>query len=222
MIYVLEDDSSIRELIVYTLNAHNMSTQGFSIPSDFWGGIESEVPSMILLDIMLPDEDGIKILKKLRKLPMTSGVPVIMITAKNTEFDKVIGLDSGADDYISKPFGMMELVARVKALMRRATSDELDEFRLGDLYICQSRHIVRAGDRDINLTLKEFELLCYLVKNKSVVFTRDKLLDRIWGYEFDGESRTVDVHIRTLRQKLGDSAKFIQTVRGIGYKAGEV
>lgn len=222
MIYVLEDDNSIRELIVYTLNAHNLKTVGFSTPDDFWSAIERDLPSMILLDIMLPVEDGIKILKKLRKLPVTSDIPIIMITAKNTEFDKVMGLDSGADDYIAKPFGMMELVARVNALMRRSAKEELDEFRVGNLYICQSKHIVTANDKNINLTLKEFELLYYLVRNKSVVFSRDKLLDRIWGYEFDGESRTVDVHIRTLRQKLGDSAKYIQTVRGIGYKAGEV
>ena len=170
---------------------------------------------------MLPGEDGISILKKIRNNGRTRKLPVIMLTAKGTEYDKVLGLDSGADDYVSKPFGTMELISRIKALLRRTgNDDEPAEYRRGSLYVCPSKHIVRVDDKDVTLTLKEFELLCFLFKNNGMVLTRDEILSHIWGYEFDGESRTVDVHIRTLRSKLGDAGKYIETVRGIGYKMG--
>ena len=218
MIYCLEDDNSIRELIIYTLNQSGMEAEGFSTPSAFWKAMAQMTPSLILLDIMLPEEDGLQILKKLRSNTGLSRIPVIMLTAKSTEYDKVVGLDLGADDYVSKPFGMMELISRIRALMRRSgTEPAVTEYQLGDLYVCPSRHIVRVGDETISLTLKEFELLCLLIENRGIVFSRDQILNRIWGYHFDGESRTVDVHVRTLRQKLKDCSKYIETVRGIGY-----
>lgn len=222
MIYFLEDDSSIRELVVYTLNNSGMEAAGFAKPSDFWAAMEKQLPKLILLDIMLPEEDGLHILKRLRSSSSTRKLPVIMLTAKGSEYDKVIGLDEGADDYIPKPFGMMELVARIKALLRRTEEKDSEiEYTLGNLYVCPSKHIVKSNGKSITLTLKEFELLCLLMENKDIVFTRDQLLNRIWGYDFDGESRTVDVHIRTLRQKLGESGGFIETVRGIGYRIRE-
>ena len=160
-------------------------------------------------------------LKKLREKSSTMDLPIIMLTAKGTEYDKVMGLDSGADDYIAKPFGTMELISRIKALLRRTGRDDSPvEYRRGELYLCPSKHIVRTGDKDVTLTLKEFELLCLLFKNEGIVLTRDEILSKVWGYEFDGESRTVDVHIRTLRAKLGDSGRLIETVRGLGYKIG--
>ena len=171
---------------------------------------------------MLPEEDGLAILKKLRESPATKRTPVMMLTAKGSEYDKVLGLDSGADDYLSKPFGMMELIARVKALLRRneSAAPKKEEYRLGSLYVSPKEHIVRVGEEDISLTLKEYDLLCFLLKNQGLVFTRDQILSEVWGYEFNGESRTVDVHIRTLRQKLGSCNTLIETVRGIGYKMG--
>ncbi len=170
---------------------------------------------------MLPEEDGISILKKLRSKSDTKDLPVIMLTAKGTEYDKVVGLDSGADDYVAKPFGTMELISRIKALLRRADRRDLHtEYRRGALYLCPAKHIIRVDGRDITLTLKEFELLCLLFENEGIVLTRDEILTKVWGYEFDGESRTVDVHIRTLRAKLGDAGKCIETVRGLGYKIG--
>ena len=178
-------------------------------------------PDLLHLDIMLPGEDGISILKKLRSSRATKDLPVIMLTAKGTEYDKVVGLDCGADDYISKPFGTMELISRIKALLRRTNrSDSQTEYRKGMLYLCPSKHIIRVNDKDIILTLKEFELLCILFENEGIVLTRDEILTKVWGYEFDGENRTVDVHIRTLRAKLGEGGKYIETVRGIGYKIG--
>ena len=221
MIYFIEDDNNIRELVVYTLNNSGMEAVGFGLPSEFWKAIESKIPSMIMLDIMLPEEDGLSILKKLRKLPETKKIPIMMLTAKDSEYDKVVGLDLGADDYVAKPFGMMELIARVKALLRRteAKRDEV-EYTIGSLYVCPGKHIVRVDGNDVILTLKEFEILCMLLKSGDIVLTRDTLLNEIWGYAFDGENRTVDVHIRTLRQKLGIAGDYIKTVRGIGYKIG--
>lgn len=221
MIYFIEDDNNIRELVVYTLNNSGMEAVGFGLPSEFWKAIESKIPSMIMLDIMLPEEDGLSILKKLRKLPETKKMPIMMLTAKDSEYDKVVGLDLGADDYVAKPFGMMELIARVKALLRRteAKHDEV-EYTIGSLYVCPGKHIVRVDGNDVILTLKEFEILCMLLKSGDIVLTRDTLLNEIWGYAFDGENRTVDVHIRTLRQKLGIAGDYIKTVRGIGYKIG--
>ena len=220
MIYILEDDASIRKLVVYTLQSQGMEAQGFDRPSQFWEAMESGTPELVLLDIMLPEEDGLQVLKRLRSMPATKTLPVIMLTAKSTEYDKVLGLDEGADDYVAKPFGMMELMARVRTALRHAGQNEPKEktYSLGSLFVDPERHIVRDGDRDVALTLKEFQVLCLLLERTGTVFTRDQLLNTIWGYEFDGASRTVDVHIRTLRQKLGKSGDCIETVRGIGYK----
>lgn len=221
MIYLVEDDNSIRELVAYTLHSAGFLAEGFEKPSAFWDAMEKELPSLILLDVMLPEEDGISILKKLRASAKTKKVPIILLTAKGSEYDKVMGLDSGADDYVAKPFGMMELLARVKALLRRTEGEaEVAEYILGELCVSQSRHEVTVEGNEIVLTLKEFELLCLLLENKGRVMTRDQLLNSIWGYGFDGENRTIDVHIRTLRQKLGSCGQYIETVRGIGYKIG--
>ena len=222
MIYVLEDDESIRELIIYTLNGQNMQAKGFGTPSEFWDAVHEKTPSLVLLDIMLPEEDGFSILQKLRAAPATKRLPVIMLTAKGSEYDIVRGLDIGADDYVPKPFRMMELLSRIRALLRRsgADNDRQEEYRVGNLYVNQVRHEVQVDGKDVVLTLKEFELLNLLISRQGIVFTRAQLLDEIWGYGFDGESRTVDVHVRTLRQKLGEAGNYIETVRGIGYKIG--
>ena len=224
MIYLLEDDDSIRNFVLYALNNSGLEAVGLDCPSAFWEAMKKQLPDLVLLDIMLPEEDGISILKKLRENRKTKKLPVIMLTAKDSEYDKVIGLDSGADDYLVKPFGTMELISRIKALLRRTASDSetVDEYTLGGLYVCPSKHIVRADGQNVNLTYKEFEMLTLLMKNIGTVFSRDKLLQKIWGYDFDGESRTVDVHIRTLRSKLGSCGELIQTIRGIGYKIGDV
>ena len=219
MIYFLEDDNSIRELVVYTMNSTGFEAVGFGKPGEFWAAMERETPSLVLLDIMLPEEDGLSILKKLRANPATKRLPVMMLTAKDSEYDKVLGLDSGADDYLPKPFGMMELVARVKALLRRTEAEgEAPEYVLGRLRVSPARHLVQVDGKEVQLTLKEFELLRTLLENDGMVLTRDKILARIWGYDFDGETRTVDVHVRTLRQKLGECGSLIETVRGVGYK----
>ena len=222
MIYVLEDDVSIRELIIYTLNGQKMEAKGFSTPSEFWEAISEKVPSLVLLDIMLPEEDGFSILEKLRAAPATKRLPIIMLTAKGSEYDIVRGLDIGADDYIPKPFRMMELLSRIRALLRRSGANDgrMEEYRVGNLYVNPTRHEVQVDGKDVVLTLKEFELLNLLISRQGIVFTRAQLLDEIWGYGFDGESRTVDVHVRTLRQKLGPAGNYIETVRGIGYKIG--
>ena len=220
-IYLLEDDDSIRKLVIYALGSQGYEAQGFDRPSDFWSAMEGPQPALILLDIMLPEEDGLSILQKLRASAATKRIPVIMLTAKNTEYDRVVGLDSGADDFISKPFGMMELVARVRAVLRRTEQKpETEDYQVGDLFVSPQRHVVRVAGEEVPLTNKEFELLCLLISNKGTVFNRDQILQRIWGFEFDGENRTVDVHIRTLRTKLGECGALIETVRGIGYKIG--
>ena len=221
MIYLLEDDNNIRNFVVYALNNSGLDAKGFERPSEFWSAMEEEKPQLAILDIMLPEEDGLSVLSKLRAGLETREMPIMMLTAKGTEYDKVIGLDSGADDYVTKPFGTMELIASVKALLRRTepVTDE-KEYRIGQLYLCPAKHIIRAGDENVTLTLKEFELLCLLVQNKGKVFTRDAILRDIWGYEFDGENRTVDVHIRTLRSKLKECGSLIETIRGIGYRIG--
>ncbi|MCD8048893.1 MAG: response regulator transcription factor [Clostridia bacterium] len=221
MIYVLEDDRSIRELLVYALGQGGFAAEGFEKPSQLDKAMKEEMCELLILDIMLPEEDGLHILKRLRRADDTAKLPIILLTAKDTEYDKVIGLDAGADDYVSKPFGMMELVSRVRALLRRTKGDEPEEeeeYSVGDLHLSVRRHIVTAAGREVQLTMREYKLLECMMKNKGVVFTRDSLLSRVWGYEFDGESRTVDVHIRTLRQKLGECEKYIETVRGMGYK----
>lgn len=222
MIYLIEDDAGIRELVIYALNNSGFPAQGFDTPSAFWQALARQKPRMILLDIMLPEEDGLQILRKLRQAPATRRTPVIMLTAKGSEYDKVLGLEAGADDYIPKPFGMMELIARVKALLRRTDDREEspDRYSAGALEAFPDRHLVTVEGHEVTLTLKEFELLCMLLKNRGMVLTRDQLLNQIWGYSFDGENRTVDVHIRTLRQKLGAAGDLIETVRGVGYKIG--
>jgi len=222
MIYFVEDDSSIRELVVYTLTNSGMSAKGFEYPSAFYQSIEEELPDLILLDIMLPEEDGLSILRKLRQNPLTAEIPVMMITAKSREYDKVVGLDSGADDYLTKPFGMMELIARVKALLRRTRKEnDSDGYQIGCLYVSPEKHIVQVDGKEISLTFKEFEMLVLLFRNRELVLTREQFLNQVWGYSFDGENRTVDVHIRTLRQKLGKAGAYIRTIRGIGYKLEE-
>ena len=220
MIYFIEDDNSIREFVIYTLNSQGMETKGFSRPSLFWRAMEQQLPQLVLLDVMLPEEDGLSILSKLRSSASTRQLPIIMLTAKSTEFDKILGLDSGADDYIPNPFSIMELLARIRALLRRTEKTSEKEYTIGELYVCPAKHVVKVSGVPISLTLKEFELLCLLIENRDVVFTRPQLLDKIWGYTFDGESRTVDVHIRNLRQKLGSCGNCLETVRGIGYKIG--
>lgn len=222
MVYILEDDNSIRELVVYTLTHSGQEAMGFGLPSQFWAQLQKALPDLLLLDIMLPEQDGMEILKKLRASPATRKLPVIMLTAKGSEYDRVLGLDSGADDYIPKPFGMMELMARVNALLRRTKPDaEPREYRVNGLSVCPARHRVTANGQEINLTHKEFELLCLLIQSPGIVFTREQLLRDIWGYTFDAESRTLDVHVRTLRQKLGECGGCIETVRGSGYRIRE-
>lgn len=224
MIYLLEDDDSIRKLIDYSLKSQGFDCQSFSLPSDFWKNLEQEVqqPELILLDLMLPQEDGISILKKLRSNSQISKIPVIILTAKDTEFDVVTGLDSGADDYITKPFGMMTLISRIKAVLRRydgkAYQSKQKILEAGKIKIDITRHTVFSDDKQVFLTVKEFDLLVLLIENRPNVLTREQLLDSIWKIDADIESRTVDVHIRTLRQKLGDGGNIIETVRGVGYK----
>ena len=219
MIYLLEDDDSIRKLVIYGLESQGYEAQGFELPSLFWKAMGKQLPELILLDIMLPEEDGLTILQKLRSASATKKIPVIMLTAKNTEYDRVIGLDNGADDFVSKPFGMMELVARVRAVLRRTEpASSSTEYQVGPLYVSPERHIVKVNGQDVTLTYKEFEILCLLLENDGVVLTRSVLMDRIWGCEFERENRTLDVHIRTLRAKLGEAGNCIETVRGVGYK----
>ena len=217
MIYLLEDDDSIRDLVLYTLQSQGMEARGFERPSAFWKAVAERIPSLVLLDIMLPEEDGISVLKTLRSSARTCRLPVIMLTAKGTEYDKVLGLDAGADDYLAKPFGMMELLSRIRALLRR-TQQETDTYRCGVLAVDQARHTVTVNGQEVALTQKEFEVLCLLLKNKGQVLSRERLIEDVWGYAFTGESRTVDVHVRTLRQKLGEAGAYIETVRGYGYK----
>ena len=222
MIYCVEDEASIRELVVYTLHATGYEAQGFADGKAFWTALEQELPELILLDIMLPGEDGLQILKRIRTNSRTADLPVIMVTAKGTEFDKVIGLDSGADDYIAKPFGMMELVSRVKALLRRTQkTSAAATLACGNLVLNHDMHRVLADGQEVILTYKEFELLEYLLENRGIVLTRDKILDRVWGIAAEVETRTLDVHIRSLRHKLGASGDMIETVRGVGYRIGE-
>ena len=223
MIYFVEDDNSIRKLVLYSLTSAGMEAEGFARPGEFWSALDRQIPQVVLLDIMLPEEDGISILKRLRASRKTKRLQVILLTAKGSEFDKVVGLDAGADDYVTKPFGMMELMARVRSALRRAedAAPSVPILSLGELSVDRGRHLVRVAGEDVALTLKEFQLLCLLLERPGTVFTRDQLLSTVWGYDFDGASRTVDVHVRTLRQKLGAAGNLVQTVRGIGYKIGE-
>ena len=224
MIFCVEDDSNIRELVVYTLETTGFKARGFEDGKEFLEALALETPELVLMDIMLPGEDGIELLKRLKASPKTRDIPVIMVTAKGAEYDKVKGLDLGADDYVTKPFGMMELISRIKAVLRRSqkSSNELqDIIKVGDIEIDTKKHEVTASGEIVNLTLKEYELLKRLMKNSNIVMTRDLLLEEIWGYDFDGETRTVDVHVRTLRQKLGKSGERIEKVRGVGYRMRE-
>ena len=223
MIYLVEDDDSIRELVLYTLHTTGFEAEGFKNAADFWQALEKELPQLVLLDIMLPDEDGLHILKRLRAGAETADLPVLMLTAKSSEYDRVVGLDSGADDYMPKPFGMMELVSRVRALLRRAAKPAAEDklFTAGSLAVDVKRRAVTVDGEPVILTYKEFELLCYLLENRGVVLSRDQILTKIWDYNYSGETRTVDVHIRTLRQKLGDAGALIETVRGVGYRLAQ-
>ena len=220
MIYILEDYDNIRKLINYSLTSQDFEVKDFSLPSDFWSALEDCQPQLLLLDIMLPQEDGISILKKLRSNPKTSGIPVIMLTAKDSEYDIVTGLDAGADDYVTKPFGMMALVSRIKAVLRRyeKNNSQKELLQSGSLKIDENQHTVFNDNQQLFLTVKEFDLLVLLLKNRGNVLSRQQLLEHIWDISADVESRTVDVHIRTLRQKLGDAGNSIETIRGVGYK----
>ena len=221
MIFCVEDDSNIRELVVYTLETTGFKARGFEDGRSFLEALALETPELVLMDIMLPGEDGLSLLKKLKNSTKTREIPVIMVTAKGAEYDKVKGLDLGADDYVAKPFGMMELVSRIKAVLRRTLKsgqETQDIMKAGELELDTKKHEVTAAGEVVNLTLKEYELLKRLMKNPNIVMTRDCLLEDIWGYDFDGETRTVDVHVRTLRQKLGTCGEMIETVRGVGYR----
>lgn len=218
MIYCVEDDHAIRDLMVYTLQASGFGAQGFESDADFWPAMRAELPDLVILDVMLPGEDGLTILQKMRASPVTAEIPVIMATARDSEYDKVIGLDSGADDYLSKPFGMMEMVSRIRAVLRRTGSRRPVILSCGTITLDEGKHIVSVEHRLVPLTLKEFELLKLLMEHPGQVFTRDIILSTIWGVDFAGETRTVDVHIGTLRTKLENAGDYIQTVRGVGYK----
>ena len=220
LIYIVEDDASIREIETIALKNSNYMVQAFERASVFYEKMEELLPDLILLDIMLPDEDGYRIVRRLRSNPKTRHIPVMMITAKTTEMDMVKGLDDGADDYIRKPFSVMELLARVRALLRRAQEKEPEQLLVGKILLDNERHTVVAGERSVELTLKEYELLRYLMRNEDIVLSREAIMLSVWGVDFEGESRTVDMHIKTLRQKLGEQGKQIRTVRGVGYAIG--
>ena len=219
MIYLVEDDSSIREFMVYTLQASGFEACGYPDGEAFWEGMKKAKPELVVLDIMLPGEDGISILRKLRAAADTKDIPVIMATAKDSEYDTVVGLDSGADDYLAKPFGMMEMVSRIRAVLRRsAPKKEQESIRCGEIVIDEGKHTVTACGKLVMLTLKEYELLKLLAEHPGQVFSRENLLASVWGSDYVGETRTVDVHIGTLRTKLDACGDMIQTVRGVGYK----
>ncbi|BBF44294.1 phosphate regulon transcriptional regulatory protein PhoB [Lachnospiraceae bacterium KM106-2] len=222
LIYVVEDDENIREIETYALKNAGFEVKSFESGEAFWQEIELLVPDLVILDIMLPQEDGMSILASLRKKTVTKQLPIMMITAKSMEIDKVKGLDAGADDYMTKPFGIMELVSRVKALLRRTAKPESNSvLSIGDLVLDKEKHQVSVHDQLVELTYKEYELLKLLMKNKNIVLSRDKIMERVWGFDYEGESRTVDMHIKTLRQKLGDQGSMIKTVRNVGYKIGD-
>ena len=219
-IYCVEDDLNIRELMEYTLRQTGFQTKGFESAADFFEALKNDLPDLILLDIMLPDMDGMEILKELKNSSKLSEIPVIMLTAKSGRMDKIKGLDSGADDYITKPFDIMELISRVNAVLRRCSRERTDIIRYKDIELDRERRTVTAAGENIVLTFKEFEMLALFISNPGMVFSRDKLMNEIWGTDFEGETRTVDVHIRTLRQKLGECGRYIETVRSVGYKVG--
>lgn len=220
-IYCVEDDVNIRELVLYALRASGFEAEGFDSAAPFFERLAAARPDLVLLDIMLPETDGLEILRQLRETPRTAHLPAIMLTAKTAEYDKVRGLDDGADDYLTKPFGVMELISRIKAVLRRSVPAQSDDHLvLGAISLDSARHIVTADGTPVILTLKEFDLLHYLLENADLVLTREKIMEAVWGFGFEGESRTVDMHIKTLRQKLGAAGAQIHTVRGVGYKIG--
>ncbi|HIU02109.1 MAG TPA: response regulator transcription factor [Candidatus Onthocola gallistercoris] len=222
MIYCVEDDENIRELVIYTLKTTGFKAKGFGDGEAFMGAMKQEKPELVLMDIMLPGESGMDLLKKLKDDRKWKNIPVIMLTAKSSEYDKVLGLDGGADDYITKPFGMMELISRIKAVLRRTSQKtDSDVLEAGNIRMDVDRHEVWVDEELVTLTYKEFELLKLLLMNKNIVLSRDRLLEEIWGYDYTGETRTVDVHVRTLRQKLGEGGSYVETVRGIGYRIGD-
>ncbi|HBI85164.1 MAG TPA: DNA-binding response regulator [Ruminococcus sp.] len=217
MIYLLEDDQNIRDFTVYAVQSAGYEIRGFALPSQFRAAVAENVPDVILLDIMLPEEDGISVLRWLRSTPATQRLPIMMLSARSTEYDKVFGLDSGADDYLAKPFGVMELISRIRALLRR-TESPIGDLNSGGISLSTQRHRVTVQDSEITLTGKEFDLLAMLMRNQGIVLSREQILRSVWGYDYVGESRTVDVHIRTLRAKLGSAGNCVVTVRGIGYR----
>lgn len=222
MIYCVEDDENIRELVIYTLKTTGFKAKGFGDGEAFMGAMKQEKPELVLMDIMLPGESGMDLLKKMKDDRKWKNIPVIMLTAKSSEYDKVLGLDGGADDYITKPFGMMELISRIKAVLRRTSQKtDSDVLEAGNIRMDVDRHEVWVDEELVTLTYKEFELLKLLLMNKNIVLSRDRLLEEIWGYDYTGETRTVDVHVRTLRQKLGEGGSYVETVRGIGYRIGD-
>ena len=217
-IYIVEDDVNIREIEGYALKNGGYNVEEFECGAELFSAIKKKIPALIILDIMLPEEDGLEILKELRAKKETKNVPIIMVTAKSTELDKVKGLDNGADDYITKPFGVMELISRVKALLRRTERvTETDIIKCGSIHLDVKKHAVWVNEISCELTYKEFELLRYLMINEGIVLSRDKIMDKVWGFEYEGESRTVDMHIKTLRHKLGEGGAMIKTVRNVGY-----
>ncbi len=218
VIYIVEDDENIREIELFALKNAGYEVQGFDSAAGFYAKLKEKVPSLVLLDVMLPDEDGLAVVKKLRRAAETRRLPIILATAKTTELDKVRGLDLGADDYITKPFGVMELISRVNALMRRSRGMEEERMiHLGPIFLDDEKRSVYVNDELRELTFKEYELLKFLLLNAGIVATRDMILDRVWGTDFEGESRTLDMHIKTLRQKLGTAGTMIRTVRNVGY-----
>ena len=217
LIYIVEDDPSIQEIEKMALKNSNHMVQAFDRASTFDEKVAETVPDMVLLDVMLPDEDGYKIVRRLRNDSRTRRIPVIMITAKTSEMDMVKGLDDGADDYIKKPFSVMELLSRVRALLRRSQEEEAGQLQVGNIILNNDKHTVVAENRNIVLTFKEYELLRYLMLNEDIVLSRESIMTNVWGTDFEGESRTVDMHIKTLRQKLGECGKQIRTIRGVGY-----
>lgn len=221
LVYIVEDDSSIRELEMYALKNSSFEVQGFEDGEEFFSALEKTAPSLILLDIMLPKDDGLQILKKIRGSARFSEIPVILVTAKTGEIDAVKGLDAGADDYIAKPFGVMELVSRVKAVLRRTQRKVKTVLNYKEIELDESRHTVFVGENEIDLTYKEYEILKNLIRNKGIVLSRDRLMDIVWGYDFEQGNRTVDVHIQSLRKKLGSAGEYIKTIRNVGYKVGD-
>lgn len=218
LIYIVEDDSSIRELEKYALLNSGFTVEGFDNSKEFYNALGTNLPVLIILDIMLPGEDGLNILKKIRQTPNYKYIPVIMVTAKTSEIDAVKGLDMGADDYITKPFGVMELISRIKAVLRRTQTQKVNTVSLDEITIDEERHIVYINGEQVELTYKEYEILKLLIINKGIVLTRDRLMENIWGYDFEQGNRTVDVHIQSLRKKLGPSGDHIKTIRHVGYK----